>query len=269
MDLQLKDKVALVTGSTAETGAEIARRLAEEGARVIVHGRDRDGAERVAASIRGGGGVAAVVLGDLGEDRAAADVARDAIAAFGGLDILVNNAGAIGHYERWDGTSADDWAKMYDGVVLVVVRLVNQLLPHLETRGWGRVVTIASAQGGQPFAMMPDYAAAKLALLNLTVSLSKRLDRTGVNVNAVSPGIIATGQIRERLTEAARKEGRATAWPDVERHTLETELNNPTGRLARPGDVADVVAFLCSPRAGYINGANIRVDGGSNITIQP
>lgn len=269
MDMQLEGKVALVTGSSAETGAAIARQLAEEGARVIVHGRDRDGAERVASDIRSAGGEAAVVLGELGDDLSAADVVEKALAAFGELDILVNNAGAIGYYEQWVDTSADDWARMYDGVVLVVVRVVNRLIPYFETRGWGRIVTVASAQGGQPFAMMPDYAAAKLALLNLTVSLSKRLDRTGVRVNVVSPGIIATKQIRERLTEAAQKDGRSTAWEEIERHTLETELNNPTGRLARSADVANLVTFLCSPRADYVNGANVRIDGGSNITIQP
>jgi NAD(P)-dependent dehydrogenase (short-subunit alcohol dehydrogenase family) len=117
--------------------------------------------------------------------------------------------------------------------------------------------------------MMPDYAAAKCAVLNLTKSLSKRFDRTGVTVNVVSPGIIVTETIRKRMTEAAAGEGRSPRWEDIERHVLETELNNATGRLASPEDVAHLVTFLASPLAGYINGTNIRIDGGSNLTINP
>ena len=269
MDLQLAGKRALVTGSTQGTGAAIARTLAAEGAHVVIHGRDQPRAEAVAAGIREQGGTAHVVLGDLSTPTGAQHVADEARRVLGGLDILVNNAALIGHYETWDDTDDQAWAGMYDGVVLVVQRLVKALLPHFDQAGWGRIVTIASAQSGQPFAMMPDYAAAKCALLNLTVSLSKRLSKRGVNVNVISPGIIVTDTIRQRMTEAAEQEGRSTDWAAIERHVLATELDNTVGRLAQPQDVADVVAFLCSPRAGYINGANLRVDGGSNVTIQP
>lgn len=269
MDLQLTGKRALVTGASSGTGTAIARTLAREGALVVCHGRDPERTERVARGIRESGGNAAVVLGSLSSQEGADGIARDALSAFGGLEILVNNAGAIGHYQSWDETTEETWAQFYDGVVIVILRMVKALLPHLRSVGWGRVVNIASAQGGQPFAMMPDYAAAKLAVLNLSKSLSKELDRTGVAVNTVSPGIIATDTIRTRLTEAARREGRSTAWEDVEDHTIRTELDNPTGRMARPEEVADLVAFLCSPRAGYINGASIRIDGGSNVTVGP
>jgi NAD(P)-dependent dehydrogenase (short-subunit alcohol dehydrogenase family) len=152
---------------------------------------------------------------------------------------------------------------MYDGVALTVVRPTNALRAHLAGRGWGRIINIASAQGVQAFGMMPDYATAKSAVIALTKSLSKHLDRAGALVNAVCPGIIVTETIRRRLTEAAAKAGRSTAWADVEEWVLRHELDNPTGRLARPEDVANVVAFLASDRAGCVNGARIMVDGGS------
>lgn len=269
MDLQLKGKQALVTGSTQGTGAAIAHTLAAEGVRVAIHGRNRERAEKVAAQIRQEGGQAVIVLGDLSTQAGADDVARQALSQLGRVDLLVNNAALIGHYETWDDTQDSDWAAMYDGVVLVIQRMVKALMPHLETLPWGRVINIASAQSGQPFAMMPDYAAAKCAVLNLTVSLAKRFNKKGLNVNVVSPGIIVTETIRQRMTEAAQKEGRSTEWEEIEKHVLTTELDNPTGRLARPQDVANVVAFLCSPLADYINGTNVRVDGGSNITINP
>lgn len=267
MDLELAGKRALVTGSSAGTGVCIARTLAREGAYVIVHGRNRDRAETVAADIRAEGGKAAVVIGDLSSAAGAQQVADSARKAFGGVDILINNAGLIGYYETWDDVNDENWAQMYDGVVIVIVRLVNALKSHMETLGWGRIINLASAQSLQPFAMMPDYAAAKCAVLNLTKSLSKRFDRTGVTVNVVSPGIIVKERIRQRMTEAAAKEGRSTNWNDIEQHVLTTELDNPTGRLARPEDVANMVTFLSSPLADYINGTNIRIDGGSIITI--
>jgi 3-oxoacyl-[acyl-carrier protein] reductase len=267
MDLQLEGKRALITGSNTGTGASIAKTLAREGTYVMVHGRDRDRAEAVATDIRAEGGKAAVVIGDLSSTAGAQQVADNARAAFGGVDILINNAGLIGYYETWDDVDDENWAQMYDGVVLIIVRLVNALKSHMEPLGWGRIINIASAQSLQPFAMMPDYAAAKCAVLNLTKSLSKRFDRTGITVNVVSPGIIVTERIRQRMTEAAAKEGRSTNWNDIEHHVLTTELDNPTGRLARPEDVANMVTFLSSPLADYINGTNIRIDGGSIITL--
>lgn len=267
MDLKLAGKRVLVTGSSSGTGSYIAKALAREGAYTIIHGRDRDRTEAIAADIRSEGGKAAAVLGNLGSAAETQQIAQDARAAFGEVDILINNAGLIGHYETWDDVNDHDWAQMYDGVVLVIVRLVNALKPHLEPLGWGRIINIASAQSLQPFAMMPDYAAAKCALLNLTKSLSKRFDRTGITVNVVSPGIIVTDRIRQRMTEAAQQQGRSTNWNDIEQYVLTHELDNPTGRLARPEDVANLVTFLSSPLADYINGTNIRIDGGSIVTI--
>lgn len=269
MDLQLTGKRALVTGASAGTGAAIARLLAAEGAEVVVHGRDPRRSQDVAKVITDDGGRCAVVLGDLSTQDGADRVAREAIAAFGSVDVLVNNAGLIGNYEQWNDTTDEDWAAMYDGVVLVVVRLVQALREHMVGNGWGRVITISSAQSGQPFAMMPDYSTAKGALHTMNKSLSKQLDRTGVTANVISPGIIVTDRIQERMTEAAGHDGRSTNWDDIENHVLTTELDNPTGRLARPDDVAYAVTMLASPRADHINGANLRVDGGSTIAINP
>jgi len=266
MDLQLEGKRALVTGSNTGTGASIAKTLAREGTYVIVRGRDHDRAEAVAADIRSEGGKAAVVIGDLSSATAAQQIADDARTAFSGVDILINNAGLIGYYETWDDVNDENWAQMYDGVVLVIVRLVNALKSYMETLRWGRIINIASVQSLQPFTMMPDYAAAKCAVLNLTKSLSKWFDRTGVTVNVVSPGIIVTERIRQYMTEAAAK-GRSTDWNEIEQHILTTELDNPTGRLAQPEDIANMVSFLSSSLAGYINGTNIRIDGGSIISI--
>ncbi len=114
---------------------------------------------------------------------------------------------------------------------------------------------------------MPDYAASKAALLNLTASLAKHLDRTGITVNTVSPGIVVTPGVREFYRLEARRRGWGEDWPTIEAGVLAEILDNPTGRLGRPEEVADLVAFVASPLADYINGANLRIDGGSTAVV--
>jgi 3-oxoacyl-[acyl-carrier protein] reductase len=266
MDLQLADKVALVTGSSSGIGAEIARTLAREGASVIVHGRSSSQAEQVALSITKDGGDAVAVTGDLATDEGAEQVARAALAAKGAVDILVNNAGT---YENlgWMETTAKGWAERYDTNVLSVVRLVQRFIPQMKARGWGRLIQMASGEATQPFAFMPDYAATKAALVNLTVSLAKELARTGITVNTVSPGIIVTSGVESFYREVAATRGWGTQWEEIEQGVLREVLDNPVGRLGRVEDVGHVVAFVASPLAGFINGANLRVDGGSTGSI--
>jgi 3-oxoacyl-[acyl-carrier protein] reductase len=114
---------------------------------------------------------------------------------------------------------------------------------------------------------MPDYAASKAALLNLTASLAKHLDRTGITVNTVSPGIVVTPGVQEFYRLEAGRRAWGEDWPATEAGVLTEILDNPTGRLGRPQEVADLVAFVASPLAGYINGANLRIDGGSTAVV--
>jgi 3-oxoacyl-[acyl-carrier protein] reductase len=114
---------------------------------------------------------------------------------------------------------------------------------------------------------MPDYAASKAALLNLTASLAKHLDRTGMTVNTVSPGIVVTPGLREFYRLEASRRFWGEDWPTIEAGVLTEVLDNPTGRLGRPEEVADLVAFVASPLAGYVNGTNLRIDGGSTAVV--
>jgi 3-oxoacyl-[acyl-carrier protein] reductase len=137
----------------------------------------------------------------------------------------------------------------------------------MRASGWGRIVQIGTGEAVNPFPVMPDYAASKAALLNLTASLAKHLDRTGITVNTVSPGIVVTPGVREFYRLEARRRGWGEDWPTIEAGILAEILDNPTGRLGRPEEVADLVAFVASPLAGYINGANLRIDGGSTAVV--
>ena len=263
MDLQLRGKTALITGSTAGIGAGIAEALAQEGAKVIVHGRDRGRGECVRDRIRGAGGAAELVLGDVGDDDAAADVFHQACAAAGPIDILINNMGVY-HPRTWDNAEPADWLTNYETNVVSAVRLIRLVMPEMKTRGWGRIVNNGSAEAMQPPAQMPDYAATKAALNNLTVSLAKHLAGTGITANTISPGIVATPALKAFFASAAREQGWADPddWSAVERHVVAEWADNTVGRLATVDEVAAFFAYVASPLAAFINGSILRIDGG-------
>jgi NAD(P)-dependent dehydrogenase (short-subunit alcohol dehydrogenase family) len=264
MDLKLTGKHALVTGSTSGIGEAIAKALAAEGASVVIQGRNEERARRVAAEI--GDGRAAVALGDLASDEEAERVAEQARRAFGEIDILVNNAGAFPEHDWWR-TRPEGWAELYNQDVLSMVRMIQAFVPGMKARGWGRVIQIASTAGVRPRAGSPDYAATKAAIINMTVSLAAELANSGVTANTVSPGPIRTPGLEEAFTARARDRGSSEDWDQIEKEMVRTMIPVPLGRFGYPEEVAAAVAFLASPRASYIHGADLRVDGGSPGTV--
>lgn len=265
MDLELKGRRAVVTGSSGGIGEAIARRLAAEGAAVVIHGRSIEGVRAVAEAITADGGDARGLAADLAVpadcDRFIADVLAN-----GDVDILVNNAGAFVN-RGWDEAAPGDWLELYAVNVAAAVRCIQGFVPAMRTRRWGRVIQIGTGEAINPFPFMPDYAASKAALLNLTVSLAKHLDRTGVTVNTVSPGIVVTPGVEQFYRSEAARRGWGQDWPTIQAAVLAEVLDNPTGRLGTPSEVADLVAFVASPLAGYINSANLRIDGGSTAVV--
>jgi 3-oxoacyl-[acyl-carrier protein] reductase len=257
MDLGLSNRTALVTGSYRGTGAAIARVLAGEGARVLVHGFERDPAEQVAREIGQAGGDARAVVGDLLTDCGAALLAEQC----GEVDVLVANYG-VAEGGSWT-SSTEAWIELFQKNVLSAVRMIHAFTPGMRERGFGRVILLGTIGSMKPAARMPHYYAAKASLPNLTLSLAKELAGTGVTVNLVSPGILATAEVKASLTERARRKGESTEWPDVERAAASGFMPNLVGRIGRPEEVGDLVAFLASERAGFLTGSNWRVDGGA------
>lgn len=261
MDMELKDKRALVTGSSAGLGEATVRMLAAEGAAVVVHGRDESRVEAVATAIIRTGGRADVAIGDLGTDDGADAVAQQALVA-GKIDILVNNAGRY-HHSDWHTATPRRWADTYEINVLSAVRMIQLLVPAMVERGWGRVIQIGGGLAVQPIPMQPDYEASLAARHNLAVSLARRLKETGVTSNIVSPGAILVPSVMELLTRMAPERGWGDQWSEIERGCVRDLIPNDVGRLGRPEEIASAVTYLASRRADYISGATLRVDGGT------
>jgi len=147
--------------------------------------------------------------------------------------------------------------------VVSAVRLVHRLVPSMRDRGWGRVVLVATVGATRPGSRHPQYYTAKAALPGLTVSLAKELAGSGVTVNTVSPGIIATAEIIAAFSERAAARGLATDWATVQQLMLDEAMPNPSGRVATPEDIGRCIAFVVGEVGWHINGAHLRVDGGA------
>ena len=244
MDLQLKGRTALVTGASSGIGRAIARALALEGARVAITGRRRENLESLAAEIAHEGGAApAVVVHDAMDAGYVQAVAAQTEAALGPVQILVNNAGG----SRAFGKDATD-EQWDEAITLNFTRhrqLTNRLLPGMIAGAWGRVVNITGKS--EPDNVNGAFCA-KAALTAWSKGLSREVGKHGITVNCIPPGRILSDQILRNYTPEYR------AW--------QSENEIPMGRYGEPAELADLAAFLASPRAGYITGAVYPVDGG-------
>jgi 3-oxoacyl-[acyl-carrier protein] reductase len=270
MDLQLTSKTALITGSSKGIGEAIARTLAREGAAVVVHGRDQAQTKWVAEDIVANGGRARAVIGDLTQDEDVERLVLEARDLVGPIDILVNNAGGSGGArEDWKNAQPATWASAFDRNVLAALRVTTQLLPSMRHAKWGRVINISSLAAMIPPPSAPDYSASKAAMNAMTASLAKAVAADGVTVHAVSPGTIHSATLDARFREAAAEQGvgEDATWEEVERAVLSLFAQVPVGRVGRLDEIADAVAFLASPKAAYITGSNLRVDGGLSPSL--
>lgn len=253
MDLELRTRTALVTGSNRGTGQIIAKALLDEGATVLVHGLEAGSAEQAVTSLGGGIPVTGDITTDSGADALAEQCADHAI------DILINNYGTA-EPGSWSDSSADDWITAYQKNVLSAQRMIRHLLPAMRVRDWGRIINLGTVGSSRPNSRMPGYYAAKGALANMSVGLAKEVSGTGVRVNLVSPGLILTPEVEAAYLAKGKRQGWGDTWEEVEPHVAK---DIPIRRIARREEVAALIAFLCSPLADAIHGQNIRVDGGA------
>jgi NAD(P)-dependent dehydrogenase (short-subunit alcohol dehydrogenase family) len=270
MNLGLEGKRALVSGSSSGIGAGVALALAAEGAQVVIHGRDEGRAKGVMEEVLAAGGKAVFALGDLTTDAGAAEVSKTALKAYGGIDILVNNAGGRPAGARpieWFDIPVDHWGATYDMNVVAAVRLIHLLVPAMKERGWGRVINVSSLAGHVPSGRLAAYAAAKAAMANMTLGLSKHLERSGVTANTLSPGMIRTDTLDDLFRKTAAAEG---FGPDRDKGAeimLKRVIPQTVGRVGEVADIAAMVCFLASPHGDFITGTTVRVDGGATPSV--
>jgi 3-oxoacyl-[acyl-carrier protein] reductase len=247
MDLGLHDRAAIVTGGSRGIGRAIALALAGEGCRVAICARGEDALRATEAELRARGVDALAVVADVSRADDIERLVAQTIARFGRLDILVNNAG---------GRSAEDndaaWDMVYQSNVLAAVRATRAAVPHMRASGGGSIVHIASIYGRESGGT-PVYNAMKSAMISHAKAMALAL-APEIRVNSVAPGSVAFpgGSWGRRLEE------------DPEGMRRFVEQNIPMGRFGTPEEIASVVVFLCSPRASWITGACINVDGGQS-----
>jgi len=257
MDLQLKGKLALVSGSTAGIGYAIAEALAREGARVIVNGRTPAGVDRAVATL------VASTHGDVtgyAGDLADAAVAERAIASHREVDILVNNLG-IFEPKAFEDIPDADWRRFFDVNVLSGVRLARLVLPAMKARNWGRIIFISSESGIQIPAEMIHYGMTKTAQLAVSRGLAETVAGTGITVNCVLPGPTRSRGVGDFVDALAKSEG-MTADQYEQEFFAKARPTSLLKRFATPAEVASLVAYVASPLASATTGAALRVDGG-------
>jgi len=258
MDLEIKGRLALVTGSTMGIGRAVAEALAAEGARVIVNGRN-EATVKNAVEALSRHGQAHGVAADL-STAAGARTVLDAAAGIGAVDILINN---VGYFEvkEFADISDQEWTDMFELNVMSGVRLARALMPGMLERNWGRIVFIASDQSAKPNPGMAHYAMSKTAQVSIARSLAELTKGTRVTVNSALVAPTWSEGVEVFLKKIAPGLGKTVD----EMRTAYFETTGATSllqRWAEPQEIAAQIAFLCSERASAINGAAQRVDGG-------
>lgn len=257
MDLQLNDKVAIVTGASQGIGKAAAVRLAAEGASVVIAARGRELLDRVAEEIRAAGGKVAVVQADVSRAEDCAKLVAEAVKAFGRLDILVNNAGtsATGEFES---VTDDIWQADFELKLFAAIRLARLAIPHMKRQGGGRIINITNIGAKQPRAKSMPTTVTRAAGLAFTKALSKEFAPQQILVNTICIGLVRAGQHEKK----AAKAGIA-----LEQFYTDMAKDIPLGRVGHAEEVANAIAFLASGAASYITGSSINLDGGTSAVL--
>ena len=254
MDLGLTGKRALVLGASRGLGHAIAQTLAREGAHVIAAARNTAAITDWASALPGAS-VTPLAL-DL-TDIDAIDTAVDALLAEGGVDILINNIGGPPPGPALTATR-DAWISQFEGMAANLFHLSGRLVPKMQERGFGRVITITSSGVEQPIPNLALSNGIRAAVVGWSKTLSNEIAKDGVTVNVVLPGRIHTTRVDELDAAAAKRTGKS-----VDDVSTASAAAIPIGRYGRPQEFADVVVFLASERASYVTGGKIRIDGGA------
>lgn len=261
MDLGLRGKVVLVTGGSKGIGLACARGFAAEGARVAIASRDAANLTAAAEQLRAEGVEVATVAADLREPAQAAQMVRTVEAVLGPVEVLVNSAGAARRTPPAE-LSAEHWHAAMEAKYFTYVHAIDAVLPGMAARGAGAIVNVIGMGGKVASPIHLPGGAANAALMLATAGLGQAFAAKGVRVNAVNPGLTATDRLQEGFAAEARTSGQPAS-----QLLAQKERALPMGRIARPEEIADVVVFLASARASYVNGAIVAMDGSATAVV--
>lgn len=264
MDLGLKDRVALISGAAGGIGLATARLLAEEGVKLVLTDRERDALQQAAADL---GGDPLLIAADMTRQSEVDDLVRQAEARFGKVDIVVHTAGVTGAKGDPLELSDADYQEAWDTDFFTAVRIARASVPAMRKRGWGRLVCITSENAVQPYWEEAVYNVAKAALAAFIKNLSYKEAASGVLCNTVSPAFIETGMTDGMMKKRAEEMG-VSFEEAVQSFLKEERPGIVQQRRGQPEEVAAAIALLVSERASFINGSNLRVDGGSVQSVQ-
>jgi 3-oxoacyl-[acyl-carrier protein] reductase len=266
MDLGLQDATAVVTGGSKGMGRAIAERLAVEGAQVAILARGREAIDETVTALHDAGSAGSLGLSvDVTDGHQVEGAFADLGRRWGSLNVLVNTLGpGAGRFEQ---LADEDWNATFDLGVMAAVRCVRAALPLLRTAPWARVVNVSAHSTQRQSPMLVAYTAAKAALTSVSKNLSKSLAPEGILVNTVSPGSIVTASFSEGLRSAFEEEGLDATDPYDVMTWIDGHFHQPAdlGRAGLPDEVASITAYLASHTNGYVTGADVNVDGGSDF----
>ena len=258
MDLQLKDKIAVITGGSVGIGLAVAKGLAEEGVHLVLCARNQTRLDEEAMAISDQFGVEVTgIKADVSKTEDLQELVRQISEKYDGIDILINNAG-VGSNEKIMDAPDDKWQYYWDLHVMAAIRLSRSLVPLMEKKGGGVILHNSSICAKQPLYYEPIYNTTKAALSMFSKCLAEEVISKNIRVNTVNPGLIMTPDWRKTAGELGEKEG-ITADEYLDRLAKEY---TPIGRFATPEELARFFVFLCSPMASYSVGSTYYVDGG-------